>query len=82
MDTPEARRQRASKLGHELGGIDKTADALTSPPAAPRDTITLSTLLNKYPTEDSMVIDANGKAQAEQHVGTTEVHEEVQSDRD
>ena len=78
-DTPEARRQRASKLAHEREGITKAASALTSPAAAPRDTNTVETLLRKHPSEDPAVI-ANGKAQAEQRAGTTTVDEEVQPD--
>ena len=78
-DTPEARRQRASKLAHERGGITKAASALTALPAAPRDINTLEILKSKHPAEDPAAI-AIGKAQAEQRAGTTTVDEEAQPD--
>ena len=70
-DTPEARRTRASKLAHERGGITKAANALISPPAAPRDSRTLATLRGKHPTEDPAAI-AIGKAQEQQPNVTSE----------
>ena len=76
-DTPEARRTRASKLAHERGGITKAANALISPPAAPRDSRTLATLRGKHPTEDPAAI-AIGKAQAERRAGITAVGEQEQ----
>ena len=71
-DTPEARRIRASKLAHQRGGITKAASALVSPPAAPRDSRTLTTLRGKHPTEGPAAI-ASGKAQAERRAGITAV---------
>ena len=76
-DTPEARRIRASKLAHERGGITKAASPLISPPAAPRDSRTLTTLRSKHPTEDPAAI-ATGKAQVEQRAGITAVGEQEQ----
>ena len=78
-DTPEARRQRASKLAHERGGITKAVNVLTSPAAAPRDTNTVDTTRRKHPSEDPAAI-ATGKAQAEQRAGTTTMDEEAQLD--
>ena len=69
-DTPEACRIRASKLAHQRGGITKAASTLTSSPAAPRDSRTLTTLRGKHPTEDPAAI-ATGKAQAERRAGIT-----------
>jgi len=66
-------------LAHERGGITKAANALTSPPSAPRDANTLETLRNKHSGEDPAAI-ANGKAQAEKRVGTTAMNEEAQPD--
>ena len=76
-DTPEARRTRASKLAHERGGITKAANALISPPAAPRDSRTLATLRGKHSTEDPAAI-AIGEAQAERRAGITAVGEQEQ----
>ena len=76
-DTPEARRIRASKLAHEREGITKTASALTSPPAAPRDSRTLATLRSKPPTEDAAAI-ATGEARVEHRAGITAVGEQEQ----
>ena len=73
-DTPEARRIRASKLAHERGGITKAANALISPPAAPRDSRTLATLHSMHPTEDPATI-ATGKSRAEQRAEITAVGE-------
>ena len=75
--SPEARRIRASKLVHQRGGINKTASALISPPAAPRDSRTLATLRGKHLTEDPAAI-ATGKAQAERRAGITAVGEQEQ----
>ena len=50
-----------------------------STPAAPRDTNTLATLRRKYQSEDAAAI-GNGKARAEQCIGTTTVDEEAQPD--
>ena len=75
QDTPEARRIRASKLAHERGGITKAANALISPPAAPRDSKTLATLRGKYPTEDPAAI-VTGEAQTERDAGITAVGEQ------
>ena len=76
-DTPEARRIRASKLAHQRGGSTKTASALISPPAAPRDSRTLATLRGKHPTVDPAAI-ATGTAQAERRAGITAVGEQAQ----
>ena len=78
-DTPEARRQRASKLAHERGGITKAASVLTSPAAAHGDTNTAEALRRKYPSEDPAAI-VNGKVQAEQRAGTPTVDKEAQAD--
>ena len=75
--SPEARRIRASKLVHQRGGINKTASALISPPAAPRDSRTLATLRGKHLTEDPAAI-ATGKAQAERRAGITAIGEQEQ----
>ena len=69
-DTPEARQIRASKLAHERGGITKAAGALISPPAAPRDNRTLTTLQSKNLIEDPAA-NATGKTRAEQCAGVT-----------
>ena len=76
-DTPVARRIRASKLAHQRGGITKAANALISPPTAPRDSRTLATLGDKHPTEDPAAI-ATGKAQAERRAGITAAGEQEQ----
>ena len=76
-DTPEARRIRASKLAHQRGGITKAANALISPPTAPRDSRTLATLRDKHPTEDPAAI-TTGKAQAERRADITAVGEQEQ----
>ena len=76
-DTPEARRIRARKLGHQRGGITKAASALISPPAAPRDSRTLATLRGKHPPEDPAAI-ATGKTQAERRSGIAVVGEQEQ----
>ena len=78
-DTPEARRQRASKLAHERGGIAKAANALTYPAATSRDTTNLATLRRKHPSGDPVAI-VNNKAQAEQPTGTTTMDREAQPD--
>ena len=64
-DTPEARRIRASKLAHEIGGITKATGALIFPPAAPRDQRILPTLRSKHSPENTAAI-ATGKGRAEQ----------------
>ena len=76
-DTPEARRIRASKLAHERRCITKAPGALISPPAARRDSRTLTTLRSKHPTEDPGAI-ATGKARAEQNAGILEAGEQEQ----
>ena len=76
--TPEARQLRASKLAHEQGGVTKTASALVSPPAAPRDVQILATLRSKHPSEDFARI-AAGKAEAEQRAGIEPKAEQRQS---
>ena len=76
-DTLEARRIRASKLAHERGGIAKAASALISPPAAPWDRMTLTTLRSTYRTEGPAAI-ATGTVRAEQRVGITAVGEQEQ----
>ena len=80
MHTYIHRRTRASKLAHERGGITKAANALISPPAAPRDSRTLATLRGKHPTEDPAAI-AIGKAQAERRAGIAAVGEQEQQPR-
>lgn len=79
MDTPGARRHRVSKLAHERGGITNSASTLMSPPAAPRDDITLATLRSKQPTEDSWAI-TNNRAQAEQRAEIIAVDGKAQPD--
>ena len=70
--TPKARQIRASKLAHEKGGITKVASALIWPPAAPRDSRTLTTLRSKHPTEAAIATDkAQAERRAEQQPNTT-----------